>query len=336
MNLPSSVININHTVSHYLSDVFVGTYGNLFRQITTDFYLQSEGIISNHTVETDIECALFCIRLENCLGFGYRTGRVKIDDGINCQLVERLKQDHIHEQNYAESWTFFQTVNVYGTKGIPGRSCEDILKKRSGTNDIRDGIYWMTLGTAIDQPFPVYCDMENGGWILVFKTIAGENGTINNIWSDSLTREESSLDALNKNNSFKRHYKNRMVQDWETFNPTEVRVVLYTQTKEHVVLKFNASGTNNMDWFSIDRLQEPPWQDIFSSPKNFFSIDGSCSKQVKHRCRSFFINSIYNHCLGDAGWLMIGGSTACPWETRFPGNSFQYSKSETNVTWRSL
>lgn len=60
----------------------------------------------------------------------------------------------------------------------------------------------------------------------MFKTIAGESGAIKNIWKDPLTHEESSLVALNKKNSFKHHYKNRIVQDWKMFNPTEVAIIL--------------------------------------------------------------------------------------------------------------
>ena len=60
------------------------------------------------------------------------------------------------------------------------------------------------------------------GWTLVFKAIAGESEVIENVWKDSLTHEEFSFEALNKKNSFKQYYKNRIVRDWTMFNPTEV------------------------------------------------------------------------------------------------------------------
>ena len=54
---------------------------------------------------------------------------------------------------------------------------------------------------------------------MVFKTIAGESGVISNIWNDNLPYNEKSLEALNKDNKFIGHYKNKIVQNWEVFNP---------------------------------------------------------------------------------------------------------------------
>ncbi|XP_028403779.1 uncharacterized protein LOC114526389 [Dendronephthya gigantea] len=315
--------------------VFLGTNantnGNFYREITTNFYPQNKGTISNHTVESDIECALFCSRLDDCFGFGFRSEIMKKEEIMNCQLVKCYEAVNIHGIHYSGSalWTFFQTITLYGSKENPGRSCEDILMKRC-RDDISDGVYWITVGTNIDQPFPVYCDMENGGWTLVFKTIAGESEVIGNIWKDSLTYEESSLEALNKRNSFKKYYKNRILQNWTMFNPIEVRMVLYSQTKEQVVLKFNASGTSKMDWFRVHRLQHSPWQDVLSTTKDYFSINAFCSQG---RCRSFYINRNHGGCENDAGWLMIGGLTGCGWENRFPENCFLYSNSGTYANW---
>ncbi|XP_028404030.1 uncharacterized protein LOC114526644 [Dendronephthya gigantea] len=175
--------------------------------------------------------------------------------------------------------------------------------------------------------------MKNGGWTLVFKTIAGISGIIKDIWKDSLSYKEHSLEALNKDNSFKHHYKNRIVLHWKMFNPVEARVVLYNQTKELVVMKFNVIASNNTDWFSVHRLQQSPWKDIFSSPINIFGIDGWC---IHTGCRSFFMNSYYNTCDYDVGWFYIGRSGVCVWDTRFPRNSIQYSNSNTSVTWNQM
>ena len=107
-------------------------------------------------------------------------------------------------------------------------------------------------------------------------------------------------------------------------------MVLYTQNKEVLVLEFDASASDNTNWFSVDRLQLSPWQDISTASKNFFSITGWCGGEY---CRSFFINHNYGGCDVDAGWLMIGGARNCVWENRFPGNSFQYSNVGRYVTW---
>ena len=79
-----------------------------------DFYPPNKWIISNHTVKSDIECALFCSRLDHCFGFGYRSGTMKKEDVINCQLIKYFKPYDIHGHRYGGSlfWTFFQTVNL--------------------------------------------------------------------------------------------------------------------------------------------------------------------------------------------------------------------------------
>ena len=61
------------------------------------------------------------------------------------------------------------------------------------------------------------------GWTLVFKGIAGLPGVMSNIWQSPSTFNETSLDVLNIEDSVKTHYKNRIIQEWSRFNPTQVK-----------------------------------------------------------------------------------------------------------------
>ncbi len=70
--------------------------------------------------------------------------------------------------------------------------------------------------------FNMYC-LNSSGWTLVFKAIAGVPGVMSDIWQSSSTVKESSLEALNTENDFKNHYKNRIIQEWSLFSPTQVR-----------------------------------------------------------------------------------------------------------------
>ena len=109
--------------------------------------------------------------------------------------------------------------------------------------------------------------------------------------------------------------------------------MLYNQSKEQLVLKFNAGGSDNTNWFSQSRLRQSPWEDLHpSTPRNSFSIRGDC---ISHACRDFFINRLYVNCPGDKGWLMIGGRKDCDWEKRFPGNAFVYSKIGVAAVWNN-
>jgi hypothetical protein len=48
---------------------------------------------------------------------------------------------------------------------------------------------------------------------------------MSDIWQSPSTFNESSLEVLNVENSFKSHYKNRIVQEWSTFSPTQVKKI---------------------------------------------------------------------------------------------------------------
>ena len=74
---------------------------------------------------------------------------------------------------------------------------------------------------------------------MVFKLIAGISGRPATTWNMVLPSYEYSLAALNTNADFKHHYKNRIVQNWSLFNPTEVKHVLQYRNKlKYVILEF--------------------------------------------------------------------------------------------------
>ena len=60
------------------------------------------------------------------------------------------------------------------------------------------------------------------GWTMVFKLVAGIPGRPATAWNLPFTTFEYSLAALNSDNDFKHHYKNRIVQKWRVFAPSEV------------------------------------------------------------------------------------------------------------------
>ncbi|CAB3988989.1 Hypothetical predicted protein [Paramuricea clavata] len=176
--------------------------------------------------------------------------------------------------------------------------------------------------------------MEAGGWTLVFKLIAGISGGPAKIWRTPFSTYEYSLAALNTKNDFKHHYKNRIVQNWSLFKPSEAKVALYKSDKEEVVLRFNAANSNNVNWFSAANVLESPWQDILSTKKNYFTVGGPC---YPTGCRDFHINSVYGGCAADDGWLSIGDSATCKWEKRFPaGVKLTYSKATNHVNYNTF
>ncbi|XP_031561822.1 uncharacterized protein LOC116297687, partial [Actinia tenebrosa] len=144
---------------------------------------------------------------------------------------------------------------------------------------------------------------------------------------------ESSSAALPINSSSRQHYKNRIVEHWQAFNPTQVRLSLYKDKKEVVLLVFNATGSTKTNWFSRDRLLTSPWTDIHSQPVNVFSITGAIRENILRR--TFYINSEYGGCSSDSGWMVLQEKVPgqCTWENHFQYFSVLYTKTNRRVPW---
>ena len=57
---------------------------------------------------------------------------------------------------------------------------------------------------------------------MVFKVVSGVSADIYQLWMSADSLNENNSDALNVNSSFKAHYKNRFVPNWQTVSPREV------------------------------------------------------------------------------------------------------------------
>lgn len=85
----------------------------------------------------------------------------------------------------------------------------------------------MALQSLCVVLFPRYAD-----WTMVFKVVGGfAPTTIAQLWTSPDTLAENVNLALDTTSKYKGHYKNRIVQNWHTFNPREVsRLERDTQT----------------------------------------------------------------------------------------------------------
>ncbi|CAH3116410.1 unnamed protein product [Porites lobata] len=242
------------------------------------------------------------------------------DQGVNCDCPAHLKGQR---KMHGGKWSLYRD---YGDESHPGSSCKDI-KDRKG-EDSANGIYWIKL-KGEDEAFQVYCDMDNGGWTMVFKAVTREENGYK-LYTSAETSTEDVEDALDVTKKHPEHYKNRIVLNWEDFKPSEARVALYTSGELQKELKFNASGSNNSNWFSCSALTQSSWFDIPSEPHNYFSIYGSVhSTRDKRR---FFINRNYRSCPNDAGWMVITELEHCDWEMN-KKNAILYSKLSNYTNW---
>ena len=66
---------------------------------------------------------------------------------------------------------------------------------------------------------------------MVYKLVAGVAGKAVELWNQAFPKNEFKAEALNTNNDFKHHYKNRIVQKWNLFHLSEVKALyLRSQT----------------------------------------------------------------------------------------------------------
>ncbi|XP_078381760.1 uncharacterized protein LOC144664478 isoform X3 [Oculina patagonica] len=166
-------------------------------------------------------------------------------------------------------------------------------------------------------------------WTMVFKLVSGVSADVYQLWSSEDSLNENNAEALNVISSLREHYKNRFVQNWQTVNPKEVRVALYTNGSEVLSLFFDSVDADKENWFSKYRLTQAPWNDVKSEPHNYFSIIGHPPE------RAFFINRNYGGCEVDAGWLLVSSDGKCAFEYRLPTIAIMYSKLETYTSWDS-
>lgn len=106
----------------------------------------------------------------------------------------------------------------------------------------------------------------------------------------------------------------------------QARIVLYEGGNLVKQLKFNTVGTDVTDWFQFNKLIENPWTDMKSKALNRFHIEDTGSQ------RSFIINSVYNGCPNDLGWMVITG-TNCDWDQ--PRNTILYSNESVCTNWNN-
>jgi len=195
----------------------------------------------------------------------------------------------------------------------------------------KDGVYQILSDQS--EMIDVYCDQSSrgGGWTMVFKVVSGVSADIYQLWTSAESLNENNTKALNVTSSFKGHYKNRFVQNWPTARPKEARVALYSNNESKPVeilsLVFNATNSNNVNWFSRGRLTHSPWTDLFTEPLLTFALQGCCG-------RTFYITKSHGGCPQDFGWLLVSFND-CVYESRLPQTTVMYSNHTSYVNWNN-
>ncbi len=97
--------------------------------------------------------------------------------------------------------------------------------------------------------------------------------------------------------------------------------------------RFNATGSDATNWFTLANLSSTSYTDMFSQSHNYFAIAGDAVNG-----RRFFVQRNYGGCGNDSGWLVVDSAPdPCSWETG-PGPALRilHSVSSSYANWTSL
>ncbi|XP_068691884.1 uncharacterized protein [Montipora foliosa] len=278
-------------------------------------------VIKNITLDGQDTCRIACYLDEDCLSYNVGHSVCQISDSDHKQHPDDLKASdgfiYVGTQNECYGNLCFKhgkcaikardnTHYCKCEKGYTGKHCEDLVTDCSkAPNPKVTGIYDIRLNDSFGH-LPVYCDQtsDGGGWTMVFKVVANAKPLyVAEMWKSPETHSENVMAALDSSSTFPGHYKNRLVlsQNWNTFNPKQVRVAIYKDRQEVHSLIFNAVN-DSAAWFSKENLKFSTWDDLKSeSELRHFDL-----KPIDENSdRSFEISKKYDTCARDAGWLMI-------------------------------
>lgn len=175
-------------------------------------------------------------------------------------------------------------------------------------------------------------------WRLAFR---GTPGVMTSVYSAYTTRQTIQVEPgckqfSNTSQPCSHHYRNNAVFDnWADVD--QIVFAVYKGGKMVAHVKFAASHSTTVDWFSMKNIVSSTWTDIKNGGSNIFSIDGHNSPSVN---RHFFMEHSYGGCPGDLGWFVAVDMArpTCDWEKKrvphtFP--AFLYSSTDKMVNWNT-
>ena len=167
-------------------------------------------------------------------------------------------------------------------------------------------------------------------WTKVYRTVSGvKAGKVINSWK-------------NDNNQATGEFRNdEIVSHWQDKNFDRVKVEIIDSDDDNVkYLLFDRTATNNMNWFSRDKILSSSWTDLSkNSNVRFFRING-----VKFSATGFLRWVILNaedesngriNCTTDLVWFAIAkpDNYPCTPDKELPERVIVYSKSLNGTTW---
>ncbi|XP_066027770.1 uncharacterized protein [Pocillopora verrucosa] len=315
----------------------------LFKPVTKDKYLLNH-IIKTVPVESEVGCELICYGDPDCVSYNYGPvlSEIPLCDLNNSTHLQVTSVNFITRNGFSyrgienpcgsspcqknstcQAGFTSKGYRCVCPQGLGVENCDQVILPQNCSQAVKEtGVY--EISNHGSDSFPVYCDQtsDGGGWTMVFKLVSGLSPLdVGGIWSSPSLYHENLNETFDLTSAYPTHYKNRIVLNWKNFNPKEVRVVIYKDSQQVTSLKFNATNTDNLNWFSHENLIYSPWSDLKMFPSVNFGLLGPIVSD-----RFFEITGPYTGCESDIGWLVVTSHPVCPWDRRSPRPSIQYSK----------
>ncbi|KAL5009144.1 hypothetical protein ScPMuIL_014725 [Solemya velum] len=195
------------------------------------------------------------------------------------------------------------------------QSCELSSKTVHGDNlTFSQSEEWDIYYTLIDD------------WSLVFRAAAGNGESVYDTWINTTTQtgHAGACQILQPQPRCSGHYKNQIVDRWNSANITQVKLELHSAGRRVAYVIFDGTGSDYSNWFSKDRILESSWSDLTTS------FDYSCFAMEGYGARNLLIIKGYGDCTTDIAWMSVVAYRGyCSWDFHSSYPAFVFSKGTT-------
>ncbi|KAJ8305119.1 hypothetical protein KUTeg_017329 [Tegillarca granosa] len=139
---------------------------------------------------------------------------------------------------------------------------------------------------AIQEDWKIAFKLPKGGPLPSnYKTVYG-------LYSSTAAVNEDKLNIACDFTAGSRIYKSSLINEMENRNINKVKLVIYAGGKERVVLSFNSTGKDRMQWLDCNNILSSTYSDINDHNKNSCSVrrlngkDKSISSRISVKCNS--------------------------------------------------
>ncbi|XP_071950254.1 uncharacterized protein [Antedon mediterranea] len=165
-------------------------------------------------------------------------------------------------------------------------------------------------------------------WVRVFKGVSMTGVSIYNAWQTGSGTSSHHAHQFLISDTFYRN--NAIFDNWATLNIQQVKLTAFSAFHEELFsITFDSVGSTTSSWFSKDRVQSSPWDDMEAASSNIFSIEGTSGSR-----RRFYMSNYHNGCGGDKGWFAVVEGNACGgWDGYGTNPRIIYSRTNSAEIW---